>query len=265
MLQAMTAALAPLFSIEGKVAVVTGGSRGVGRMIAGGFVDAGARVYISSRRADACNEVAAELSARGTCVAIPADLSTPDGTGALAAAVVAREPAVDVLVNNAGTMWTAPLQEYPDAAFDKLWAINVKALFRLTTLLLPQLRAAARPGDPARVINVGSVDGGRVPDWESYAYSASKAGVHMLTRHLAVRLAPEQVAVNAIVPGPFESKITRTVFDDDEQLADLIGRVPLGRVGTPDDMVGVSIFLASRAAAYLTGALVPVDGGMSAR
>lgn len=253
---------ADLFSIEGKSAVVTGGSRGIGRMIATGFVDAGARVYISSRRADACEEVAAELSKRGTCAAIPVDLASPEGPGRLASAVAEREEAVDILVNNAGTMWTAPLEEYPDVAFDKLWAINVKALFRLTTLLLPQLRAAGHPHDPARVINVGSVDGGRVPDWESYAYSASKAGVHMLTRHLAIRLAPERIAVNAIVPGPFESKITRSVFDDEAELAALVERVPLGRVGTPDDIVGVATFLASRAGAYLTGALIPVDGGV---
>lgn len=261
----MSAQNEALFSIEGKSAVVTGGSRGIGLMIAAGFVDAGARVYISSRRAEVCQQVAAELSERGTCEALPVDLSSPEGPGLLAAAVAEREAAVDILVNNAGTNWIAPLEEYPDVAFDKLWAINVRALFRLTTLLLPQLRAAVRPHDPARVINVGSVDGGRVPDWESYAYGASKAGVHMLTRHLAIRLAPENIAVNAIVPGPFESKITRTVLDDEAELTALLERVPLGRIGTPDDVVGVTRFLASRAGAYLTGALIPVDGGMSAR
>lgn len=256
---------AELFSIEGKTAVITGGSRGIGRMIAAGFVDAGARVYISSRRADACHEVAAELSERGTCIAIPADLSSADGVSSLASGFAEHESALHVLVNNAGTTWVAPFDDYPERAFDKLWDLNVKALFQLTRSLLPLMRAAAEPDDPARVVNVGSVDGERVPVHESYAYSASKAGAHMLTRHLAIRLASYNITVNAIAPGPFESKITQGVFDDPDALDQLVSRVPLGRPGRPDDVAGVAIFLAARASAYLTGAIIPVDGGMSTR
>ncbi|MEU4702363.1 SDR family oxidoreductase [Nonomuraea dietziae] len=246
-----------LFSVDGKTVVVTGGSRGIGRMIAAGFVAAGATVYISARKTAEVDKAAAELG----CTAVPADLSTPEGVGALAEAV---EGPVHVLVNNAGATWGAPLEEYPGHAFDKLWGINVKGVFHLTQRLLPRLRAAATPDDPARVINIGSVDGIRVPALESYAYSATKAGVHMLTRHLARQLAPEHITVNAIAPGPFESKMMAFALDDPATRELVAGGVPLGRIGRPDDMAGAAIFLSSRAGAYLTGTVIPVDGGITA-
>ena len=266
-----------LFSIAGKVAVITGGSRGIGRMLAEGFVAAGARVYISSRNVEACEQVAAELSKIGACHSAPADLSRHEGVEQLAEQISGREPALDVLVNNAGVTWGAPLEQYPVEAFDRCWNVNVKSVFHLTRLLLPQLREAADPDDPARVINIGSVDGlrvpplgtlegaetGDVPSMENYAYSASKAAVHMLTRHLAHRLAREHITVNAIAPGPFESRMMNFLLGNEEGRRQVAGSVPRGRIGTPDDVVGAALYLASRAGAYLTGAILPVDGGIS--
>ncbi len=250
-----------LFSIEGKVALVTGGSRGIGLMIARGYVEAGARVYVSSRKASACEEVAAELSKVGTCIAAPADLSSEAEAVRLAGEIADREPALHILVNNAGANWGAPLAEYPDAAWDKLLALNVKAVFHLTRALLPQLEAAARPGDPARVVNIGSIDGLHVPPLETYAYSTSKAAVHHLTRVLARQLAPRGITVNAVAPGPFESKMMAETL---ERFRDaIIGSCPMGRIGEPEDMAGVAIYLASRAGAYVTGAVIPVDGGIA--
>ncbi|GAA0945613.1 SDR family oxidoreductase [Nonomuraea longicatena] len=245
-----------LFSVNGKKVVVTGGSRGIGRMIAAGFVDAGAEVYISARKGAEVEKTAAELG----CTGIPADLSTPEGVATLAEAV---DGPLDILVNNAGATWGAPLEEFPSEAFDKLWNINVKGVFYVTQRFLPQLRAAASADDPARVINVGSVDGIRVPPLETYAYSAAKAGVHMLTRHLARKLAPDHITVNAIAPGPFESKMMAFALDDPVTREMVAGEVPLGRIGRPEDMAGAAIYLSSRAGAYLTGAVIPVDGGLA--
>jgi NAD(P)-dependent dehydrogenase (short-subunit alcohol dehydrogenase family) len=248
-----------LFSVAGKNVLVTGGSRGIGLMIARGFVEAGAKVWISSRKAEVCAEVAGSLG----CQAIPADLSTPDGIAAIADGLASQVSRLDVLVNNAGATWGAPLEEYPDSAFDKLWATNVKPVFRLTVSLLPLLRAGATADDPARVINIGSIDGIRVPAMEVYAYSSTKAAVHMLTRQLAHQLAAESITVNAIAPGPFDSKMMAFALDNPQVRAEIAGQVPLGRIGRPEDMAGTAIYLASRAGAYLTGAVIPVDGGLT--
>jgi len=252
-----------LFSIEGKVALVTGGSRGIGLMIARGFVEAGAKTYISSRKADVCDQVAAELSQGGECISIPADLGTEAGCRYLAGEVAKREDRLHILVNNAGATWGAPMAEYPDEAFDKVMNLNVKSIFHLTRFLVPQLEAAGTKDDPARVINIGSIDGLQVPALETYAYSSSKAGVHQLTRVLAHQLASKNIIANAIAPGPFHSKMmaeTIRRFGDDMRATN-----PRGRLGEPEDMVGTAIFLSSRASAYITGAIIPVDGGISTR
>ncbi len=251
--------MSELFSVQGKVVVVTGGSRGIGLMIARGFVEGGAKVYISSRKKDVCDAVAAELSASGTCVSLPADLGTEQGCKLLAEAVRERESKVDVLVNNAGANWGAPLAEYSDEAWDKVLALNVKSIFFLTRELVGHLEKAGTDEDPARVINIGSIDGIQIPLLETYAYSTSKAAVHHLTRVLARQLAPRNITVNAVAPGPFESKMMKQTL---ENFGDaIIAGVPLGRIGRPDDMAGVTIYLASRAGAYVTGAVIPVDGG----
>jgi NAD(P)-dependent dehydrogenase (short-subunit alcohol dehydrogenase family) len=252
-----------LFSITGKVALVTGGSRGIGAMIARGFVEAGAKVYISARKEAECTETASALSELGTCIAIPADLSTEAGCRALADEIADREPSLDILVNNAGANWGAPLAEFPDSAWDKVLALNVKAVFHLTKMLLPLLEKGVRPGDPARVINIGSIDGLKVPFLETYSYSASKAAVHHLTRVLAVQLAPRNVTVNAVAPGPFESKMMAVTLDRFRDA--IVASCPLGRIGEPEDMAGVAIYLASRAGAYVTGVVIPVDGGITVR
>jgi NAD(P)-dependent dehydrogenase (short-subunit alcohol dehydrogenase family) len=248
-----------LFDVRGRSVLVTGGTRGIGLMIARGFAEAGARVLISSRKADACERAAAELG----CAALPADLATTEGLDALAARTRELFPALDVLVNNAGAVWGAPVDEFPDEAFNKVLNLNVKAVFALTRRLLPQLRAAATADRPARVINIGSVDGLVVSRTDNYSYVASKAAVHMLTRKLAAELGPERITVNAIAPGPFPSKMMAFALDDPDTRAAIEQSVPLGRVGTPEDVAGAAIFLASRAGAYCTGAVLPVDGGVS--
>ena len=252
--------LKDLFSIAGKTALVTGGTSGIGAMIARGYVEAGARVYVASRKAEACEATAKELSQYGTCIGIPADLATDEGCRGLAAEIEGREKALHILVNNAGANWGAPFAEFPDSAWDKVLALNVKAVFNLTRALVPLLEKAATKGDPARVINIGSIDGIGVPLLETYSYSASKAAVHHLTRVLARKLAPD-ITVNAVAPGPFESKMMAATLDS---FGDSIASSnPLKRIGEPEDMAGIAIFLASRAGAYLTGAVVPVDGGVS--
>ncbi|MFN2427403.1 MAG: SDR family oxidoreductase [Candidatus Binatia bacterium] len=248
-----------LFSVQGKTALVTGGSRGIGLMIARGYVENGAKVYVSSRKKQACDEAAAELGKLGTCIALPGDISTEEGVKALASELAAREEKLDILVNNAGTNWGAPLADYGDDAFQKVLATNVKSVFNLTRELLPMLRKAGTKEDPARVINIGSIDGLHVPVLETYAYSTSKAAVHHLTRVLAKQLASDHITVNAVAPGPFQSKMMKETL---ERFGDMIiAQVPRGRIGEPEDMAGVAIFLASRAGAYITGAVIPVDGG----
>jgi NAD(P)-dependent dehydrogenase (short-subunit alcohol dehydrogenase family) len=252
-----------LFSIRGKAAVVTGGSRGIGYMIASEFLKAGAGpVYICARRAEACDAAAAELGKLGECVSVPCDVGEVEGVETLARAVEARQDRLPILVNNAGTAWGAPVDTHPVEQVDRVLRVNVRAVFHLTQRLLPLLRAAASAEDPARVINIGSVDGLTVPSWPNYGYSASKAAVHMLTRHLANALVDDHVTVNAIAPGLFPTRMTRWVFDSPAADAAL-RTIPMRRAGTAEDIGGTAIYLASRAGAYLTGVVIPVAGGVA--
>jgi NAD(P)-dependent dehydrogenase (short-subunit alcohol dehydrogenase family) len=249
-----------LFSVSGKTVVVTGGTRGIGAMIAGGFVAAGATVIVASRKDEAVRATVAQLSRYGACSGFAADLSTEEGARQFADTVAGRHDRVDVLVNNAGATWGAPLREHDTATWERVLNLNVQGVFHTTKFLLPLLEAGASAEEPSRVINIGSIDGIHVPVLESYSYSASKAAVHQLTRHLAKRLAPT-ITVNAVAPGPFESKMMAATLEAfGEQIA---ASAPLRRIGRPDDMAGVAIFLASRAASYVTGAVIPVDGGIA--
>jgi NAD(P)-dependent dehydrogenase (short-subunit alcohol dehydrogenase family) len=250
-----------LFSLSGKTAVVTGGTRGIGLMIARGLLEAGARVYISSRKPEGCAAAEQELSRYGSVTAIPANLSTEEECSRLASEVGQRERSLNILVNNAGATWGAPLEEFPAAAWDKVTDLNLKAPFYLTRAFLPLLEKAGTHDDPARVINIGSIDGLRVPMLQTYAYSATKAGLHHMTRVLARELGPRHVTVNAVAPGPFESKMMAATLEAfGKEIAEA---APLKRIGRPDDMAGVAIYLASRAGAYVTGAVIPVDGGIA--
>jgi NAD(P)-dependent dehydrogenase (short-subunit alcohol dehydrogenase family) len=252
-----------LFDLTGKAAVVTGGSRGIGLMIARGLLQAGAgTVYISSRKADAVAAAEAELSAYGKCVGIPADLAEVSECQRLANEIAEREDRLHILVNNAGATWGQGFEEFTEGGWDRVVDLNMKSPFFLTQAFLPLLLKAASADDPARVINVGSIDGLHVNPMPHYPYSASKAGIHHLTRHLAKELGPKQITVNAIAPGPFESKMMSFALDDPEMRAAVAASSPLGRIGHPDDMAGVAIYLSSRAGAYVTGAVIPVDGGI---
>lgn len=257
-----------LFSIEGKIALVTGGSRGIGEMIAGGFLASGAKVYISSRKAEACEAAVKRLTQEfgGDCVAQPADLSQLEGVSALADALAAREGRLDILVNNAGATWGAPIDEFPEAGWDKVMDTNVKAIFFLTQKLLPLLRQSATADDPARVINVGSVDGIKTPIFDNFSYGPSKAAVHHLTRVMAAHLVREHILVNAIAPGPFPTWMLSAGVGFGGKVEgqdwDAIGQTnPRGRVGTREDIAGLAIFLASRAGAYTVGETITCDGG----
>lgn len=249
-----------LFSVAGKRVVVTGGTSGIGRMIAGGFVDGGAEVLVSSRKADAVESTVAELSEQGSCDGVTSDLSSEDGCRDLAGWVAKRWDSLDVLVNNAGATWGAPLAEQDSKAWSRVLDLNIQGVFHTTKFLLPLLQGAGTAENPSRVINIGSVNGIEPPPMETYSYSASKAAVHQMTRHLAGQLAPE-VTVNAVAPGAFPSRMMAATLDafGDE----IIGSTPLRRVGRPDDMAGIAMFLSSRAGSYLTGAVIPVDGGSS--
>lgn len=249
-----------LFSLEGKSAIVTGGSRGIGLMIARGFLEAGANVTIVSRNAQACDDEAKRLRAVGNCDAMSANLASEAGCQSFAEQYLATHDSLHILVNNAGATWGAPLKEFDDNAWNRTLDLNVKGVFHTTKFLLDALRATATADDPSRVINIGSIDGIQVPVMETYSYSASKAAVHQLTRHLAAKLAPE-ITVNAIAPGPFESKMMHATLEAfGEQIA---ATAPMRRIGRPDDMAGAAIYLASRAASYVTGVVLPVDGGIA--
>ncbi|MDH4255888.1 MAG: SDR family oxidoreductase [Gammaproteobacteria bacterium] len=262
-----------LFSVQGKVALVTGGSRGIGEMIAAGLVANGARVYISSRKAGACDATAARLSREygGECVSLPADVSGLEGIEALVGKLSAREDRLDILVNNAGVAWGAPLDEFPEHGWDKVMDVNVKAVFFLTQKLLPLLRASGTAEDPARVINIGSIDGLKTPLFDTYSYPVSKAALHHMTRCLAARLAKEHIILNAIAPGPFPTWMLSTGVGFGGKTEgegvdwNLIGqRNPRGRVGTPEDIAGLALFLSSRASAYIVGQTIAIDGGIVA-
>jgi NAD(P)-dependent dehydrogenase (short-subunit alcohol dehydrogenase family) len=257
-----------LFSIKGKVAVVTGGSRGIGEMIAAGFLANGARVYISSRKADVCKATAERLMEQygGECLSAPADLSGVSGCEQLASAVAERESRLDILVNNAGATWGAPLEEFPENGWDKVMDTNVKGIFFLTQKMLPLLRKSANAEDPARVINIGSVDGIKTPAFDNFSYGASKAAVHHLTRQMASHLVKENIIVNAIAPGPFPSWMLSAGvgFGGEVEGADWdrVGQSnPRGRVGTMQDIAGLAIYLSSRAGAFTVGETITCDGG----
>jgi NAD(P)-dependent dehydrogenase (short-subunit alcohol dehydrogenase family) len=250
-----------LFSLEGRTALVTGGSRGIGAAIATEFLNVGARVIVCARKVEELEAATQRLGALGSCEGIQADLSTLAGVDALAADVAQRTDRLDVLVNNAGATWGAAIDDFPEAGWDKVMALNVKAMHYLTSACLPLLRAAASADGPARVINIGSVDGINAPITENYAYSASKAAVHQLTRHLARRLAPEGILVNAIAPGMFPSKMTAFIADDPAMSGVANAMIPLKRMGRPEEIGGSAVYLASRAGGYTTGEVLVVDGG----
>ena len=248
-----------LFSLQGRVALVTGGSRGIGRMIATGFLRQGAKVYISARKAAACEAAAAELSQIGPCVSLPFDVSGMDGIRSLATELQRREPQLDILVNNAGAAWGEDFDTFPEQGWDKVADLNMKTPFFLTQALHAHLKrgAAARP---AKVINIASIDGISVNAWETYSYAASKAGLIHLTRRMALRLAQDNIVASGIAPGPFASEMNKQARDHGDEVAQ---HVPIGRIGQPDDMAAAAIFLASRAGDFVVGETIVVDGGVT--
>ncbi|MGK5112455.1 SDR family NAD(P)-dependent oxidoreductase [Geodermatophilus sp. CPCC 205506] len=249
-----------LFDVAGKVVVVTGGSRGIGYGIAEGFVRAGATVYICARKAEDCEKAAAELSAHGECQPLSANLGSVEGARAFAAQLAERESRVDVLVNNAGNIWVEKLADYPESGWDKVFDLNVKGVFFLVQAMMPLLEASARHDDPARIINIGSIDAFHVPEHETYAYSSSKAAVHMLTRHLALKLAPKHITVNVVAPGRYRSQLLENAIEL-EGAEELLAPIPLKRFAEGPDLAGAAIYLSSRAGSFVTGAMLPVDGG----
>lgn len=248
-----------LFSLEGRIALITGGSRGIGRMIAAGFLAQGAKVYISSRKAQVCDQAASELAALGHCVSLPADVSTVAGALALATAFAAHEQRLDILVNNAGAAWGAPFDDFPESGWDKVVDLNLKAPFFLTQALAAHLRLAGKQR-VAKVINIASIDGVSVNPLETYSYAASKAGLVHLTRRMALRLIQDNIAVTAIAPGAFASEMNRDARD---RSAEVAAQIPAGRIGLDQDMAGAAIYLASRAGDYVVGETLVVDGGVT--
>jgi NAD(P)-dependent dehydrogenase (short-subunit alcohol dehydrogenase family) len=252
-----------LFDITGKVALITGGAQGLGRLMARGMVEAGASVYITSRRAEQCGQAARELSVYGKCFGIQADVGNPEGVLALSTEIKAREKRLDILINNAGKTWGAPLESFPDHAWSRVMSVNVQGPFTLIRELLPVLQAAATAEDPARIINVGSIAGTVVEPLQAYSYAASKAAIHHLSRVLAADLSSHHINVNVLVPGYFPTQMMAHVHADEVEHEKLSARIPLGRLGNGADIAGCCIFLASRAGSYLTGSEIYVDGGMS--
>ena len=253
--------MSDLFSLAGRTALITGGSRGIGRMIAAGFIAQGAKVYISSRKAAACDAAAAELSTGGgTCISLPQDVSTVDGCKALAAAYAQHEDKLDILLNNAGAAWGAPFDEFPESGWDKVLDLNLKSPFFLTQALHAKLAAGASQDRPAKVIMIASIDGIRLNPQETYSYHASKAGLIYLTRRMAARLIKDWIIVTAIAPGPFASQMNRDARDHGDEVAK---RVPMRRIGRDEDMAGAAIYLASRAGDYVVGETIAVDGGVA--
>ena len=248
-----------LFNVEGKVALVTGGSRGIGAMIAEGFVKNGVKTYITSRKSEQCNNKADELSKFGECISIPADLTDKNEMDKLVNHIKENEKQLNFLINNAGAAWGASFDEFPENGWDKVMDTNVKSVFFLTQKLAKILEKSGNNSDPSRVINVGSIDGVGIPRAETYSYPASKAAVHQLTRVLANRLAHRNININAIAPGPFQSNMmAHSLKEYGEQIKN---SVPRGRIGVPEDMAGTAIFLCSKASSYITGSIIPVDGG----
>jgi NAD(P)-dependent dehydrogenase (short-subunit alcohol dehydrogenase family) len=253
--------MSDLFSLEDRITLVTGGSRGIGKVIARAFIERGAKVYISSRKAEVCEAAARELSPDGTrCIAIPEDASSLEGIRRLAAEIGARESRLDVLINNAGAAWAAEFDEFPESGWDKVMNINLKAPFFLTKELAPLLRAAASPDRPAKVINVSSIDGIAVNPLETYPYAASKAGLIHLTKRMALRLIRDDIVVSSIAPGAFRSDMNVHARDQEAEVA---ARIPARRIGRDDDIAAAAIYLASRAGDYVVGATLVVDGGSS--
>ncbi|MBX3658576.1 MAG: SDR family oxidoreductase [Ramlibacter sp.] len=248
-----------LFSLQGRTALVTGGSRGIGRMIAAGFLKQGATVYITARKAAACDATAAELSALGPCISMPADVSTVAGAQELATALAAQVPALDILVNNAGAAWGEAFETFPEKGWDKVMDLNVKTPFFLTQALHGLLTKASQ-SRPAKVINIASIDGMSVNPWETYSYAASKAGLIHLTKRMSLRLVKDNIMVSGIAPGAFASEMNKDARDHGDEVA---GRIPAGRIGVDDDMAGIAIYLASRAGDYVVGQTFAVDGGIT--
>ena len=248
-----------LFDLNGKTALVTGGSRGIGAMIAEGFVKNNVKTYITSRKAEDCNNKAKELSEFGECISVPTDLTDMNEMNKLVSQIKDKEEKLNILVNNAGAAWGASFDDFPENGWDKVMDTNVKSVFFLTQKLADILEKSASNTDPSRIINVGSIDGIGIPRAETYSYPASKAAIHQLTRVLANRLAKRNINVNAIAPGPFQSNMmAHTLREHGEEIK---SSVPRGRIGVPEDMAGVSIFLSSKASSYITGSIIPVDGG----
>lgn len=254
--------MSDLFSLSGKKALVTGGAQGLGRMIAEGLLRAGATVAITSRKADICEAAADEMASLGTCVALPADLSTPEAAVGLVSRYREALGECHILVNNAGKTWGGSIDTFPDKAWPGVMAVNVQTPFTMIRELLPELSAAGAPLDPARIINIGSVAGMKTEKLQAYSYAASKAAVHMLSRDLAGDLAERNITVNAVIPGFFPTKMTAHMRDEDEVDPTLLAHIPMRRLGTPEDIAGIVVFLCSRAGAYVTGAQIPVDGGV---